>query len=80
MFAFSCERWPVGRPVAGWLAAAARDVGNGRLVVIGEASMCTAQRNDDGPWGMNTEAGADNPRFCLNAARWLSGARVNPVR
>ena len=73
------EQYPIFE-VEGWLAAAARDVGNGRLVVIGEASMCTAQRNDDGPWGMNTEAGADNPRFCLNAARWLSGARVNPVR
>ncbi len=73
------EQYPVFE-VKGWLAAAARDVGNGRLVVIGEASMCTAQRNDAGPWGMNTEAGAENPRFCLNVARWLSGARVNPVR
>ena len=64
----------------GWLAAAARDVGRGRLVVLAETSMCTALRNDRGPWGMNTEAGAQNPRFCLNAVRWLSGARVRPVR
>ena len=73
------EQYPVFE-VEGWLAAAARDVGNGRLVVLGEASMCTAQRNDSGPWGMNTDAGADNPRFCLNTARWLSGAPVIPVR
>jgi len=64
----------------GWLAAAARNVGAGRLVVLGETSMCTALRNDRGPWGMNTEAGAQNARFCLNVARWLSAARVNPVR
>jgi hypothetical protein len=64
----------------GWLAAAAREVGAGRVVVLSETSMCTALTSDSGPWGMNTEAGAQNPRFCLNAARWLAQFPVVPVR
>lgn len=73
------EEYPVFE-AEGWLAAAARDLGAGRLVVLAETSMCTALRNDSGPWGMNTAAGAQNARFCLNAARWLSQAPVIPVR
>ena len=35
--------------------------------------MCTAQRNQYGPFGMNHEDAADNAQFCLNLVRWLSG-------
>ena len=58
--------------IEGWLAAGTRQVGQGRLVLLGETAMCTAQKDDDGPWGMNTEQGAENAQFCLNAVRWLS--------
>ncbi len=58
--------------IEGWLAAAARQVGEGRLVVLGETAMCTAQETDGRRRGINTEAGAENGRFCLNSIRWLS--------
>lgn len=60
--------------IEGWLLAAARTVAQGRLVVLGEVSMCTALTAYGGDLGMNTEEGAQNPRFCLNVARWLGGA------
>jgi len=44
----------------------------GRVVVLGEAGMLTAQVNDDGHrFGMNV-AGLDNRQFVLNVMHWLS--------
>jgi hypothetical protein len=61
--------WP-HFPVEGWAHAAARRIGKGRVVWLGEVSTCTALR---GPIGMNHPAARQNAQFCLNTARWLSG-------
>lgn len=58
----------------GWLQAGALAFGNGRAVILGEASMCTAQVG--GPrhirTGMNVPEAPDNAQFCLNVVRWLA--------
>ncbi len=61
--------------IAGWLHGAAGRLGQGRLVVLGEAAMCTAQRSgrDQRPMGMNHPEAAQNPQFCVNVVHWLSG-------
>ena len=61
--------------IAGWLHAAARRLGQGRLVILGEAAMCTAQQagRDQRPMGMNHPEAAQNSQFCLNVVHWLSG-------
>ena len=59
--------------LAGWAQAGVRGLGRGRVAILGEASMCTAQRNEYGPFGMNHPEAAGNPQFCLNVVRWLSG-------
>lgn len=45
--------------------------GQGRLVVLGEAAMLTAQVADNQPFGMNMP-GNDNKQFALNVLHWLS--------
>ena len=48
--------------------------GNGRVVVLGEAAMLSAQRTGGGkPMGMNAP-GNDDRQFALNVVRWLGGA------
>ena len=59
--------------VAGWLQGATRRLGKGRVVILGEAAMCTAQVDEDGPMGMNHPDAAQNPQFCLNTVHWLDG-------
>ncbi len=61
--------------IAGWLHGATRRLGQGRLVILGEAAMCTAQQSgtDQRPMGMNHPEAAQNPQFCLNVVHWLSG-------
>ncbi len=59
--------------VAGWLQGAARQLGQGRVAILGEAAMCTAQVDEDGPMGMNHPKAPQNAQFCLNTVRWLSG-------
>ena len=61
--------------VAGWLHGATRRLGQGRLVILGEAAMCTAQRSgrDQRPMGMNQPQAAQKPQFCLHVVHWLSG-------
>ena len=61
--------------IAGWLHGATRRLGQGRLVILGEAAMCTAQRSerDQRPLGMNHPEAAQNPQFCVNVVHWLSG-------
>jgi hypothetical protein len=62
--------FPVGR----WLQGGAVELGRGRAVVLGEASMCTAQVG--GPrrvrTGMNIPEAAHNAQFCLNVLHWLT--------
>jgi hypothetical protein len=62
-------------PVGGQAQGLAMKVGKGRLVVLGEAAMLSAQlagpnRN---PMGMNAP-GNDNRQLALNIVRWLVGA------
>ena len=68
-------------PVAGWLNGATRQLDQGRVAILGEGGMCTAQFDDlDGeiggplvPYGINAPQAPQNARFCLNVVRWLSG-------
>jgi hypothetical protein len=80
---FEGFRWGDGPriPVGGWLHAATRTLDRGRVVVLGEGGMCTAQYDDlegeiDGPlmpYGINAPYAPQNGQFCLNVVRWLSG-------
>ena len=60
--------------VAGWLHGATRRLGEGRVAILGEAAMCTAQviGQNRRPRGMNHPKAAQNAQFCLNVVRWLS--------
>ena len=65
-------------PAAGRAQGIALRVGRGRLVVLGEAAMLSAQllRYSDGremKVGMNVP-GTDDRQFALNVLHWLSGA------
>jgi hypothetical protein len=68
------EEWP-SFSLSGWLQAGARDFGEGRVVVLGEASTCSAQLAgpQQVPMGMNSPLAKQNPQFCLNIVHWLSG-------
>lgn len=70
----SQEEWP-SFSLSGWLQAGAREFGAGRVVLLGEASTCTAQLAGQQrlPMGMNSPLARQNPQFCLNAVHWLSG-------
>jgi len=56
---------------AGPLQGAALTVGRGRVVVLGEAAMLTAQAEGGQRFGMNM-TGIDNRQFALNVMHWLS--------
>src|SRR5262249_3903495 len=66
-------------PAAGRAQAVALTYGKGRVVVLGEAAMLTAQifKEDDGStsdkFGMN-RPGNDDRQFALNVLHWLSSA------
>ncbi|MBI1738319.1 MAG: hypothetical protein HYR58_03640 [Acidobacteria bacterium] len=60
----------VERP-AGQAQGLAFELGKGRVVVLGEGAMVTAQVNRRVPYGMNTPDN-DNRQFVLNAMHWLS--------
>ena len=63
----------LSEPVGGRAQGIALTFGQGRVVVLGEAAMLSAQvstRND--PMGMNVP-GHDNRQFVLNSLHWLSG-------
>lgn len=68
------DQWP-RFSISGWLHAASRRLEKGRVVLLGEAAMCTAQVTgpERAPMGMNHPAAAQNAQFCLNVVRWLSG-------
>lgn len=67
------DQWPI-IAIPGWSHAAARRMGNGRVVSVGEFTICTALRvgEEQVPLGMNHPAAAQNTQFCLNLVRWLS--------
>ncbi len=55
---------------AGNAQGLAFDYGKGRVVILGEAAMLTAQVYKHDHFGMNTP-GCDNQRFALNVVHWL---------
>lgn len=55
---------------AGAAQAVAFAFGKGRVVVLGEAAVLTAQVDHRKPFGMNLEN--DNAAFALNVVRWLA--------
>ena len=61
--------------VDGWLHAAARRFGKGRVVVFGEAALFSAQISGSSkkPMGMNAPGAEQNRQLCLNVLHWLSG-------
>lgn len=63
------------RPAEGWLQAAALELGRGRVVVMGEAAMFSAQLAGPQrtPMGMNNPRAAHNAQFLLNTIHWLTG-------
>ncbi|HYN80060.1 MAG TPA: hypothetical protein VES88_01045 [Gemmatimonadaceae bacterium] len=62
-------------PLERWLVGGAREMGAGRVVILSEAAMCSAQLAgpERNPMGMNDPLAVDNARFCLNVIRWLAG-------
>lgn len=63
-----------GTSAAGRSQGLALRFGKGRVVVLGEASMLSAQLDAQGrPFGMN-RAGIDNRQLALNILHWLSEA------
>jgi hypothetical protein len=74
------EAWVFGDTVPnlsgdGWLQAAALNVGRGRVVVLGEAAMLSAQRAgaERAPMGMNEPRAHQNARYGAQLLRWLAG-------
>lgn len=61
--------------VTDWCQGAVLRHGKGRVAVFGEAAMFSAQLGgpDRKPMGMNSPAAAENARFLLNVAHWLTG-------
>jgi hypothetical protein len=57
---------------AGRSQGIALELGRGRVVILGEAAMLTAQVTDNGRlrFGMN-RPGSDDRQFALNVMRWL---------
>jgi hypothetical protein len=61
-------------PAFGNCQGLALKFGKGRVVILGEASIITAQIFEGEKFGMNTP-GNDNKQFALNIIHWLSGNR-----
>lgn len=59
---------------AGPAQGLAIEYGDGRVVVLGEAAMLTAQVYNRTPFGMN-QPGNDNMQFALNVMHWLTEGR-----
>ena len=59
------------KPAAGWSQGVALEHGRGRVVVLAEAAMLTAQKEGDRLIGMNAP-NCDNKQFVLNVMHWLS--------
>ena len=63
---------------AGAAQGLAFDYGQGRVVVLGEAAMLTAQVAERQPFGMQSPR-CDNVAFARNVLRWLSTRESNTV-
>lgn len=63
----------------GWLQGAAINIGRGRVVVLGEAAMLSAQRAGAArnPMGMNEPRANQNSAFASQLLRWLAGDGPN---
>lgn len=61
--------------VSDWCQGAVLRHGKGRVAIFGEAAMFSAQLGgpDRKPMGMNSPVAAENARFLLNVAHWLTG-------
>jgi len=57
----------------GMMQGAALEVGNGRVVILGEAGMFSAQEFGEIKMGMNYPPAKQNGQFALNVMHWLSG-------
>lgn len=59
----------------GWLQGAAINIGHGRVVILGEAAMLSAQRAGAArnPMGMNEPRASQNSMFASQLLRWLAG-------
>jgi hypothetical protein len=64
-------------PAVGRTQGVAFKYGKGRVVVLGEAGVLSAQLQRDGAMGMN-DTRADNRQLTLNIMHWLSGV-IEPV-
>ncbi len=60
-------------PATGWCQGAALELGKGRVVLLAEAAMITAQEDGGRRIGMNAP-GNDNRRLLLNILNWLGRA------
>jgi len=69
---YTCFADPV--PAVGQAQGVALPFGRGRVVILGEAAMLTAQIDDrnGNPFGMNVP-GNDDKQLALNIMHWLSG-------
>jgi hypothetical protein len=64
---------PLTRSAKGRCQGVALKYGKGRVVMLGEAAMLSAQIAPDGSkFGMNVD-GIDNQQFALNVIHWLTG-------
>ena len=65
------------KPAKGWFQGASIEYGKGRVVVMGEAAMLTAQTSRRGnevfKMGLSHPDASDNQQFLLNIIHWLSG-------
>lgn len=71
------QPWVPTRSMEGWLQGAALTFGKGRVLVLGDAGMLSAQVTGPRrrPMGMNAPVARQNQQFVLNAFRWL-GSRA----
>lgn len=62
-------------PLGGWFLGGARRIGSGRVVLLAEGALCSAQiaGRQRIPAGMNMSFAERNGQFCLNVAHWLTG-------
>jgi hypothetical protein len=65
------------KPAEGWGQGVALVHGRGRIVVLGESAVLTAQRDGERRIGMNAK-GNDDRKLALNTLHWLSGLLGTP--
>lgn len=72
------QPWVPVRPMQGWAQGAWLSHGRGRVLVLGEAGMLSAQLAGRRrvPKGMNAPVARQNQQFILNALHWLDGTRM----